>query len=584
MSVCSCCRDVVCAERVRREVETDLSEVRKSAAGCSVCALLLSALQRCEVDGNGKVVLRKTPREVLAEPTNLRLLRFSVDPEYAGKYSDSTPVGRPILTESVSLPRSTLLRGWLRWCDEGHGDCKKSQAEPVTVLPTRLLDVGNSGEQDHKPDHVRLVRGSDATTTQYVALSHCWGQIPEQEKMTFCTNQGNIEQRQRGFSVSELPKTFQDAITVTRDIGARYLWIDSLCIIQYGDDKADWKIQSRLMESVFSQAYCTIAATAAADSNAGFLKRDLRVESVYVRDTSGNEFYVSNDIDDFDEDVEKAELNTRAWVMQEAVLSRRTIHFSANQVYWECGEGVCCENFVMLESQYTDKYFTLDSNFPKRLLDSGRERTLNCISYLVQEYSKRDLTEPTDRCVAISALEDRIKDALNERYGRASNYRSGRYGIFRDFLHRNLLWRADDCQLQKIEHKPPLPSWTWMAYSGGVKFIDLAFGYMEWVDSIRFDEARTDAIIATLWVYREGATKGRVHFDLGENDILSEQYCVVVGQSVPIPGDADEDSTTAEYHVLAVVPTGVDGEYRRVGAGTVDCSHVLRQKTGVRVV
>jgi hypothetical protein len=87
------------------------------------------------------------------------------------------------------------------------------------------------------------------------------------------------------------------------------------------------------MERVFSQAYCTIAATAAADSNSGFLMRDLHVESVYVRDTSGNEFWVSDDIDDFDEDVGKAKLSTQAWVMQEEVLSRRIIHFSAKQIY-----------------------------------------------------------------------------------------------------------------------------------------------------------------------------------------------------------------------------------------------------------
>lgn len=266
--------------------------------------------------------------------------------EDAGRYSDSTPVGRPILTESVDLPRSTLLRGWLGWCNQGH-DCGKPRAE--LVLPTRLLDVGNPDEQDHKPDRVHLICGIDATVQRYVALSHCWGQIPEEEKIIFCTTQGNIDQRQRGFSVSELPKTFQDAITVTREMEVRYLWIDSLCIIQYGDKKADWQIQSRLMESIFSQAYCTIAATAAADSNAGFLVRDLRVESVYVRDTSGNKFYVSNDIDDFDEDVGKAKLNTRAWVMQETVLSRRIIHFSANQIYWECGEGVYCENLVRLQ-------------------------------------------------------------------------------------------------------------------------------------------------------------------------------------------------------------------------------------------
>ena len=135
---------------------------------------------------------------------------------------------------------------------------------------------------------------------------------------------------------------------MTRELGVLYLWIDSLCIIQYGDNHEDWKRESGRMESVFSEAYCTIAATAAADSNSGFLERDIRTEHVYVQDTSGRQFYISTDIDDFNDHVNGALLNMRAWVMQERVLSRRTIHFSANQTYWECGDGVYCENLTIL--------------------------------------------------------------------------------------------------------------------------------------------------------------------------------------------------------------------------------------------
>jgi hypothetical protein len=175
------------------------------------------------------------------------------------------------------------------------------------------------------------------------------GPASTEEQKMFCTTQDNIGRRLQGFSISELPKTFQDAVTVTRELDVPYLWIDSLCIIQYEDAGKDWKREFRRMEGVFFQAYCTIAATGAADSNACFLERDLRTSHVYVRDVSGSELYVSNDIDDFDEDVGKAKLNTRAWVMQEAVLSRRAIHFSARQMYWECGEGIDCENLTRLK-------------------------------------------------------------------------------------------------------------------------------------------------------------------------------------------------------------------------------------------
>jgi hypothetical protein len=187
------------------------------------------------------------------------------------------------------------------------------------------------------------------------------------------------------------------------------------------------------------------------------------------------------------------------------------------------------------------------------------------------------------------ALKDRAKGALHDQ--------CSRYGIFQEFLHRNLLWRAHGSQLQKINYDSTLPSWTWMAYSGAVKFIGVNWGEMEWIDSLRFDEENTNAIIASLWAFREwtpvhcesyhevrdleGATKGRVYYDLERDGVINKEYCVVVGKVVNHGGFG---VTTTVYHILVVVSTGVDGEYRRVGAGTVLCSHVMRQRAGVRVV
>jgi hypothetical protein len=42
-------------------------------------------------------------------------------------------------------------------------------------------------------------------------------------------------------------------------------------------------------------------------------------------------------------------VSSRAWVMQELVLARVTVHFSANQIYWECGKGIHYENLTRLE-------------------------------------------------------------------------------------------------------------------------------------------------------------------------------------------------------------------------------------------
>jgi hypothetical protein len=212
-------------------------------------------------------------------------------------------------------------------------------------LPTRVIDVG---EDKIGPDIVRLISTDMRQGMHYVALSHCWGKLMKDQIPSWCTTSSNEKDRAQGFPVEQLPLTFQDAIRVTRELGQRYLWIDSLCIIQGRD--GDWETEAKKMETVFRNAYCTIAATSAEDSTKGFLNRpeESNLQYVTVPKSSHGKVYVCTSIDDFPGDVEEGVLNKRAWVLQERALSSRTIHFTNRQTYWECGGGVRCETLTYM--------------------------------------------------------------------------------------------------------------------------------------------------------------------------------------------------------------------------------------------
>jgi hypothetical protein len=258
--------------------------------------------------------------------------------------ASNIPLGLPIPARAGPLD-FRLLRAWLDWCDNNH-ECNKRQPERDTTLPTRLLYVGAVEDPCYDPNVLRLDLGSQVQTGKYIVLSHRWGNLSDEEEKKFCTSQDNIGQRLRGFSLSDLPKTFQDAVEVTRQLRIPYLWIDSLCIIQLEHSKEDWQRESQRMETVFWAAYCTLAATSATNCKTGFLERAVTTDSVYVKSAAGKQCYVSTDVDDFDRDVGHAELNKRGWVLQESVLARRTIHFTAKHAYFECGDGVYCENLT----------------------------------------------------------------------------------------------------------------------------------------------------------------------------------------------------------------------------------------------
>lgn len=265
--------------------------------------------------------------------------------------SNNVQFGFPLLSDPGSETHIQVLSEWTKSCENA-----RHLPPDKNFVPTRLILVG-----DETSRKVQLVcnLGEKLTSVQYVALSHRWG-TPEQRKpaeVKFATTtKDNINGIAEPASVddTDLPKTFRDAIAVTRKLKVKYLWIDSLCVLQKANEedtesKKDWDNESKIMEQIFSSAHLTIAASCAQHRFHGFLRPRTPRQFVTMTADDGTQFHVCEMIDNFDSDVEQGELNKRGWVLQERALSRRTIHFTETQTYWECGEGVRCETFTKTE-------------------------------------------------------------------------------------------------------------------------------------------------------------------------------------------------------------------------------------------
>jgi hypothetical protein len=144
------------------------------------------------------------------------------------------------------------LSNWLEDCDNGH-QCRPPGK--LTRLPTRVLQV-LAGSQ-----LVKLYE-TNGKTGKYLALSHSWG---KSHRIT--TTRANLESHKAGIRISDLPKTFQEALLLARHLEIPFVWIDSLCIIQ--DSAQDWEHEASMMGEVYANAYLTISASASADDSTG---------------------------------------------------------------------------------------------------------------------------------------------------------------------------------------------------------------------------------------------------------------------------------------------------------------------------
>jgi len=177
-----------------------------------------------------------------------------------------------------------------------------------------------------------------------MTLSHCWGNVKVIE-----LGGENMEQMETGIPMSDLPKLYQDAVISTRELGVRYLWIDSLCIIQGQDEVAqkDWLYEAARMGAVYSNSYCNLTPMEVTNSLGSFFhERDTKqLQGCSVEVEWLKKSFILIDERNLIQPPKKP-LSERAWVLQEQLLAPRTVLFMKDQVSWECRTHEASEVFT----------------------------------------------------------------------------------------------------------------------------------------------------------------------------------------------------------------------------------------------
>jgi Heterokaryon incompatibility protein (HET) len=211
---------------------------------------------------------------------------------------------------------------WLSACRTEHKACSQAKSGE---LPTRLVAV----EKKELQLHARLCDGLTLSPdTDYLTLSHCWGTTS-----FFTLKEDNQEKLRHSIPTSQLPQVFQDAILITYELGYRYIWIDSLCIIQDSEGASDWLRESPTMDRVYGNSVCNLAATGFYSGQEGLfplgclseiLPPKVSIMPSGTQNPSSSYYIIS--AEEWNREILRAPLHKRGWVYQEQIMVRFKVH------------------------------------------------------------------------------------------------------------------------------------------------------------------------------------------------------------------------------------------------------------------
>lgn len=359
-----------------------------------------------------------------------------------GTTAATTFITRPQIADSHSGQPVHLIRSLLQDCLRNHDQCAHSKASDLPVadhdahLPTRVLDIRPGPDPDLPT--VRLLETNGARG-QYCALSHCWG---PPEKRPLRTLHSNLAHHLDDIPFAHLPNTFREAALFTLRLGIRYLWIDSLCIVQ--DDREDWAREAQVMGALYQGALLVIAAAGASDSTRGLFVsdraqlREIRVPflSSKSNDKAPGAFHIST-VPKGHFDPSMSILRERGWVYQEWYLARRIVFSMPGGLVWRCAE----------------------YNLDELGVHTPHETELNESSdwyQLLRGYTSKKLTYASDRLDALWGISEEVK----KRSGGGNLWGNFKNGVWDSSLMTHLLWKTVARPTEGQDDLPNLPSWT----------------------------------------------------------------------------------------------------------------------------
>ncbi|KAJ4292692.1 hypothetical protein N0V90_009355 [Kalmusia sp. IMI 367209] len=344
-------------------------------------------------------------------------------------------------------------------------------------------------------------------------------------KLEFFTDEvTTLKAHKKMIAWDTLPRTFQEAALFTKSLGVRFLWIDSLCIVQ--DDASDKLKASQELGGIFGNALLTLAATSAVDPSKGLFAPTTPPFKIQATDSKGSlsRVYVreqpshfnfkapfsASSMDEWElpfntsnEANARTPLFRRAWAYSERLLSSRVLYFTDSEMILECQETYQCECERIVNANYDQRTtYTLKQEFAG-VVAKGRSRdedkssnngdkridslvtqvaattltgglgtmvakrtdVLQLWSNIVTEYTARSLTQDTDRLLAISEIANCLSKAMHSGYI-AGQWTSSTLG---------LLWYPNEgTHCRRPMHDPGrnVPSWSWASIEGSPIFFD----------------------------------------------------------------------------------------------------------------